>query len=153
MQVHEIMTKNPACCAPDTKLEEVARMMVEQDCGAIPVCDENHHPMGMITDRDITVRAVARGKNPLELTARECMSSPVVCISADADVEEACDLLEERGLRRVIVVDADGATSGIVAQADIAENLGEDEAGELVQAVSMQPPSPQQPGAEGTRAR
>jgi CBS domain-containing protein len=152
MQVSEIMTKNPACCTPDTKLADVAKMMLDQDCGAIPVC-EGQKAVGMVTDRDITVRAVACGKNPLDMCARDIMSTPVVTVNADMDVEEACDMLEENGLRRVIVVDGSGCVCGIVAQADIAENLGEDEAGELVQAVSMQPPSPQQSGDNGVRAR
>jgi len=153
MRVNEIMTRNPACCAPDTKLAEVARLMVEQDCGGIPVCEDDE-AIGMITDRDITVRAVALGRNPLDMTASEVMSSPAVTVQQDMEVEECCEVLEEHGLRRVIVVDDQGYVCGIVAQADIAENLGEDEAGELVQVVSMMPPSPQQQmGGESVRAR
>lgn len=153
MQIKDVMTRNPACCAPDTKLEEVARMMLEHDCGAIPVCDDDK-AIGMITDRDITVRAVACGKNPLEMSARDVMSRPVVCVKEDADLEEAIEALEDNALRRVIVVDGQGRVCGIVAQADIAEHAPEEEAGELVQAVSTQPPSQQQQSpANGARAR
>jgi CBS domain-containing protein len=66
MNVGEIMTKDPACCTPDTGLQEVAQMMVDCDCGCIPVVDSegSKMPVGMITDRDITCRVVAKGQNP-----------------------------------------------------------------------------------------
>ena len=72
MNVGEIMTKDPACCTPDTRLQEVAKMMVDNDCGCIPVVDDegSKMPVGMITDRDITCRVVANGQNPLDLTAQ-----------------------------------------------------------------------------------
>src|SRR5688500_19096728 len=70
MQVREIMTSDPACCTPDTNLQDVACMMIECDCGAIPVVDDldSGRVIGMITDRDITCRTVAQRKNPLDLT-------------------------------------------------------------------------------------
>jgi len=71
MQVTDIMTKNPACCTPDTNLQEVAMLMVEHDCGETPVVKDKKSMklIGVITDRDITIRTVAEGKNPLEMTA------------------------------------------------------------------------------------
>src|SRR5207253_1851546 len=75
MLARDIMTGNPACCTPDTNLENVAWLMLRNNCGAIPVVDsqDSKKPLGIITDRDITCRCVAQGKNPLELTAEDCM--------------------------------------------------------------------------------
>src|SRR5258706_15209921 len=78
MRVREIMSDHAICCTPDTNLEEVARLMRVNDCGDIPVVEkgDGRRPIGVITDRDITCRAVAEGLNPLELTAADCMSKP-----------------------------------------------------------------------------
>jgi len=138
MKVSEIMTKNPACCAADTKLQAVAKMMVDNDCGAIPVVesDANKKPVGMITDRDITVRTVAEGKNPLDLTARDAMTSEVFTVTEDSDAEDCFNLMEEKQVRRVAVVDGSGAVCGIVAQADVAEHGSNGATAELVKEVS-----------------
>src|SRR6266545_4056529 len=92
MQVKDIMTRGPACCTPDTNLQEVVRMMVERDCGGIPVVDErqNMKPVGIVTDRDICCRTVGEGKNPLEMTASDGMSSPCVPVTPDMSVEDCC---------------------------------------------------------------
>jgi CBS domain-containing protein len=138
MQVNEIMTPDPACCTPDTNLKDVARMMVNNDCGCVPVVvDETTKvPVGMVTDRDITVRAVAEGKNPLDLSAGDVMSENVVTVTPETSVEECCNLMEDHQIRRVAVVDENGACCGIVAQADVAINAGSRETAEVVQEVS-----------------
>ena len=136
--VSQIMTPDVICATADTPLGEIAQLMRDNDCGAIPIIDnvESIRPIGVITDRDITVRTVAEGRNPLELTARDAMSEGAVTIEPDADLEECLDLMEENQLRRIIVVDEDGAVIGLVAQADIAEWASEDEAGELLHEIS-----------------
>ena len=131
-----IMTENPACCDPDTSLQEVAKMMVEKDCGCIPVVDENSKPIGMITDRDITVRTVAKGQNPLDLTAGKVMTSDVYTVTPETSIEECCRLMEEKQVRRVAVVDAKGTCCGMVAQADIANYASRKQTAEVVQQVS-----------------
>jgi CBS domain-containing protein len=138
MEVREVMTESPTCCTPDTGLQEVAQMMVDCDCGCIPVVDSNDAkmPIGMITDRDITCRVVAQGRNPLDLTAREAMTSTVVSVTPDTSLEECLDLMEESQVRRIAVVDDDGKICGIVAQADIARNADEQKTAEVVQQVS-----------------
>lgn len=138
MNVSEIMTKDPACCTPDTSLQEVAKMMVDSDCGCIPVVDgkDSMMPVGMITDRDITCRVVAKGQNPLDLTAKDAMTTSVVSVTPDTSVEDCCNLMEESQIRRVAVVDENGACCGIVAQADVANNASEAKTGEVVQEVS-----------------
>ena len=137
MQVKDIMTDNPACCTPETPLRDVARMMVDCDCGEIPVVDTSQRPIGVVTDRDITCRAVAQGKNPLEMTANDVMSHPVITVSPDTDLEDALDTMETHQVRRVPAVDADGKICGIVSQADIARHAPEDETAEMVKDVSQ----------------
>lgn len=138
MKISEIMTADPACCTPDTSLQEVAQMMVEYDCGCIPVVDgdETKMPVGMITDRDICCRVVANGQNPLDLTAKDAMTSTVVSVTPDTSIEECCNIMEESQIRRVAVVDESGACCGIIAQADIAKNAAPRETAEVVQEVS-----------------
>jgi len=138
MNVQDIMTKDPACCTAETSLQEVAQMMVDHDCGCVPVVDsvETKIPVGMITDRDITTRVVAEGKNPLDLTAADAMSSTVVSVTPETSVEECCNVMESSQIRRVAVVDENGACCGIVAQADIATNAPASETAEVVQEVS-----------------
>ena len=138
MKVKEIMTENPICCVAATSLEEVARMMVENDCGAIPVVDdqEEWRPVGIITDRDITCRAVAEGRNPLDLTAGDIMTPSPVTATPGTDLGECEKLMEEHQLRRILVVDDSGGCCGIVSLADIARNAPEEEIGEVVEEVS-----------------
>jgi CBS domain-containing protein len=138
--VQLIMTENPKCCAPDTSLEEVAKMMVEIDCGCIPVVDENSKPIGMITDRDITVRTVAKGKNPLDLTAGKVMTGDVYTVTPETSIEECCRMMEQKQVRRIAVVDAEGACCGMVAQADVANYASRKQTAEVVQEVSKTPP-------------
>ena len=138
MNVSEIMTKDPACCTADTPLQEVAQIMVEHDCGCVPIVDseDSRMPVGMLTDRDITTRVVAKGQNPLDLTAGDAMTSTVVSVTPDTSVEECCNVMEQSQIRRVAVVDENGACCGIVAQADVATNAAARQTAEVVQEVS-----------------
>jgi CBS domain-containing protein len=137
-KVKEIMTENPICCVKTTSLEEVARMMVENDCGAIPVVEdqEGWRPVGIITDRDITCRAVAEGRNPLDLNAGDIMTPSPVTVGPETSLEECEQQMEKHQLRRILVVDADGGCCGIVALADIARHAPEEETGEVLEEVS-----------------
>lgn len=141
MKVREIMTRSPACCDVETPLSEVARMMVIHDCGEIPVLDALGAPVGVVTDRDITCRAVAEGRNPLDLLARDVMTTPCVTISQNDDVRDCLEVLESNMIRRVPVVDADGRCCGILSQADIARSDSEEHTAELVRQVSRPIPS------------
>ncbi len=113
-------------------------MMVDNDCGAIPVVENesNKKPIGIITDRDITIRTVAIGKNPLELATRDAMTTSVFTVRENSDAEDCFNLMEEKQVRRVAVVDEAGACCGIVAQADVAEYGSNGDAAELVKEVS-----------------
>jgi CBS domain-containing protein len=138
MEVKDVMTTDPACCTPDTTLQRVAEMMVENDCGEIPVIENaaSMKPVGVITDRDITCRTVAKGLNPLTMTASECMTTPCVTVTPDTPLDECCKVMEESQIRRVPVVDADGACCGIVALADIAKHARGRDTAEVVKEVS-----------------
>jgi CBS domain-containing protein len=137
MQVKDIMTSDPACCTPDASLMEVARLMVEYDCGEIPVVEseENRKPVGVITDRDIVVRTLGESLDPTDMMAREIMSTPVVTVAPETSFEECKRVLEEKQIRRVPVVDGSGAICGIVALADITRYGTQNDVGEVLQEV------------------
>jgi CBS domain-containing protein len=119
MLVREIMTEQPVSCRTEQSVQEAARMMVQCDCGQIPVIDDSGKPVGVITDRDITCRVVAEGKGG-DTKVQEAMTTPVVTVSDFADVAECCELMEQKMIRRVVVVDQNGTCCGIVSQGDIA---------------------------------
>jgi CBS domain-containing protein len=139
MKITDIMTKNPAYCTPETDLQSAARKMCDLDCGEIPVVDDakSMMPVGVVTDRDITCRSVAKGLNPQELEVRDCMTSPAVTATIDASVEDCCEILARERIRRLPVVDGDGRLCGIVSQADIARRCGAKEAAEVLREVSL----------------
>lgn len=138
MKIRDIMSKDVAVCTPSTPIPEVARLMVDKDCGCIPVVDgaETMRPLGVITDRDICCRIVAEGENAADMTARDCTSSPCVTVTPDTSVDDCCRTLEENRIRRVVVVDDSGRCCGMVAQADIARNAGASETARVVETVS-----------------
>lgn len=138
MKVQSVMTPNPACCTPATPLREVAQMMAAHDCGEIPVVESmgSGKPLGVVTDRDIVLRTLAKGRNPMDLAAGDCMSSPATCVTEDASPSEVVDLMESKQLRRILVVDAEGSVCGIVAQADIALHGRDRKTGEVVEQIS-----------------
>jgi CBS domain-containing protein len=137
MKVREIMTPDPATCTPDTSLEEVARVMEQRDCGSLPVVTAaGTGVVGVVTDRDIVIRIVSKRRNPLDLPAESCMTSPAITIMDDADADECLKLMEVKRIRRVPVVDARGRLVGIVAQADIARHESRKDTGELVRDLS-----------------
>jgi CBS domain-containing protein len=138
MAARDLMTSNPACATMDTPMQEVARMMVACDCGEIPIVErqDRRKPVGVVTDRDIVVRAVAKGMNPVLMNAGEVMTSPAVTVKEGDDVDTVKRLMETHQIRRVPVVDQNGEISGIVSVADIARSESKKEVGEVVREVS-----------------
>jgi CBS domain-containing protein len=140
VRVRDIMTPDPAWCTPDSTAREAATLMRDHDCGSIPVVEngETKRLIGTLTDRDITVRGVAEGKDP-ETPVRELMTeSPVTC-GPDDEVEIVREVMVARLVRRVPVVADKGVLVGIVAQADIAREDGaasDQEVGRIVEAIS-----------------
>lgn len=125
--VSSLMTANPSCCQQDTPLQVVAQMMIDNDCGMIPVVDDEGRPVGTVTDRDIAVRIVARGKDVASACACDAMTTPVHSVAADSSLRDAVCLMEAEKVRRMLVVDADGKLAGVAAIADLAL-AGKDEA-------------------------
>ena len=134
----DVMTADPACCTPETTLDQVAKMMVQNDCGEIPIVDVNDQPVGVVTDRDIVCRVVADGKNPMAHTAESCMSQPVITVKADDSLEDIVATMEKHQIRRVPVIDERGCCAGIISQADVAWAEPMPEVGELVREVSRE---------------
>jgi len=130
------MTPNPAACTPTMTLDEVAKLMVHNDCGEIPIVDGSDQPVGVITDRDIVCRVVAEGKNPTAYTAEQFMSQPIVTVPADTPLDEVVATMEKHQIRRMPVVDEQGSCVGIISQADLAWTGGERQVAELVREVS-----------------
>lgn len=134
--VSSVMTPNPASCRADTPLRDVARLMVEHDCGQIPVVDADNRPVGVVTDRDIAVRVVAAGKDSASATAADAMSTPCKSVSSGTSLYDTTCLMEAEKVRRIPVTDADGRLAGIVSIADLAL-AGKDEAtAQVVKEVS-----------------
>lgn len=138
MKVREIMTEDPACATTTTSLQDTAKMMLEFDCGSIPVVENNDNKkvIGTITDRDITIRTVAAGKNPLQMTAGEVMTTQVVTITPDTSVEECRKKMENNQIRRIVVVDDNNSVVGMVAQADVAIHSSDEATGDVVEEIS-----------------
>ena len=136
MKLAAIMTGGIETIAPQATLAEAARKMASQDIGSLPVCAERRRVVGIITDRDITVRAVARGMDPNSTRVEEVMTRDVLSCSAEADVEHACELMEKRQVRRLLVTGEDERPIGIVSLGDIALCLRESQSGEVLKKVS-----------------
>ncbi len=138
MKVRELMTKNPACVTPDADLTKVARLMADHNVGSIPVVENasSKRVIGMVTDRDITIRAVAQGKNPTQMQAQEVMSTEVGTVKQDDDVQNVTKVMEKHQVRRVPVVDENGMMCGMVAQADIALKTNDKMTGNVVEDIS-----------------
>jgi CBS domain-containing protein len=139
MRVADIMTSDPQHCPPETSLRDLAAMMAEQDCGVIPVTEPagaSSRLAGVVTDRDIVVRAIAAGRDPAEMTAGDCMTSPAATVAPESSLEDAIRLMEQKRVRRLPVVDDAGSLRGIVSQADIARHADASIIAEVVREVS-----------------
>lgn len=135
--VKDLMTLKPVFSTPEASLQEVARLMVDGDCGEIPLVENSQEMrvIGVITDRDIVCRTLGVGKNPMDLSARDCMTKSPVTIKEDQSAKECIQLMEDNKIRRIPVVDNEGRLCGMVAQADFAE-VDDDETIEMVREVS-----------------
>lgn len=138
MKVKELMSKDPTCATPDMTLGKVAKMMADANVGAIPIIEnkDSQKVVGVVTDRDITTRAVALEKNPLMMKAMDIMSTNIITVGPDDDVEEVARLMEKNKIRRVPVVDDKGKVCGMVAQADIALKTSNETTANVVESIS-----------------
>jgi CBS domain-containing protein len=136
MQIKEIMTREPVVIGPDVVLKRAAERMRDLDSGVIPV-GQNDRLVGMLTDRDITIRATAAGKDPNQTRVEEVMTPDVVYCFEDDDAVAAANIMEEHQLRRLIVLNRDKRLVGILSLGDLAVHTADDRlAGEVAEAVS-----------------
>jgi CBS domain-containing protein len=134
-KVHQVMTDSPRCVRPETLVSEAAKLMESEDVGSLPILD-GEALTGMITDRDIVVRAIAQGKDPRGMPVREVASGKLVTVHADDDLDEALWLMASQQVRRLPVLDENNRLVGVVAQADIAAVAKEKSVGEMVEEIS-----------------
>ena len=138
MNVRDVMTARPRSAAPDTPLSQVAQLMDNQDIGAIPILDEDRL-VGMITDRDIVVRGVAKEKDLRGMSSRDIASGDLVTVRPDQDLSDALHLMAQHQVRRLPVVDDENRLVGVVSQADIALDVNDKSVGEMVAGISKPP--------------
>lgn len=134
-KVAEIMHSGVEWVSPGERLSEVAKIMRDKDIGAVPV-GENDRLIGMVTDRDLAVRALADGADPTALTARDVMSQPIVYCRADESIEDAVRVMESRQIRRLPVINDAKRMVGILSIGDISQCGHRDLTAEVVSAVS-----------------
>ena len=140
-KVHEVMTDRPRCVTAETTVSEAAQLMKSDDVGSLPVLD-GEQLAGMITDRDIVIRAIAEGKDPRGMPVREVASRELVRVNADDDLSSALQLMATQQVRRLPVVDDDGRLVGILAQADVAREAKDKDSGQMLQDISQTPVGP-----------
>ncbi|QIB69979.1 CBS domain-containing protein [Aminipila butyrica] len=134
MLVKDIMTSCVSCVRPDSPLSQVAKQMKQENIGSIPVCSDSGKVMGIITDRDIVLRAVAQGQQ--DLKAQDIMTQSITCASPSMNTHDAAMLLSKHQIRRLPVVSSDRLV-GIVSLGDIAQKtILVDEAGDALSAIS-----------------
>jgi CBS domain-containing protein len=140
VRISDLMTRDPACCVPETTAQEAAVLMRDNDCGAIPVVEnlENRKLVGMVTDRDLAVRGLAEGKGP-DARVEELMSVQPVGADENDEVETVREVMIRERIRRVPVLGKERRVVGIVAQADLAREdaaASDREVGRIVEAIS-----------------
>ena len=135
----EVMTREPACCEPGDPVSRVAGIMKREDVGSVPVVEsqEDKKLVGIVTDRDLVLKVLAGGADMQQATVRDAMTpDPASCRETDP-VEKAVQLMSDRQVRRMPIVDDQGRLAGIIAQADVATRISRDATtGELVEAIS-----------------
>jgi CBS domain-containing protein len=124
-RARDIMTENPAVATPETSARDAAKMMEDNDCGSLPVVEsrDSMRLVGMVTDRDLAIRILGRGQDP-NTPIREAMTRNVSSVKADDDLDEVERVMSGQQVRRVPVVDDRDRVIGIIAQADLARELG-----------------------------
>jgi len=132
----EVMTGGAECIGENDTVLDAARRLAELGVGAMPICGEDDRLKGMLSDRDIVVKVLAEGRDPGSTRAGELGEGKPVTIGADDSVEEALRTMKEHKVRRLPVIDGHDLI-GVVSQADIARNLPNDQAGDLLEAISQ----------------
>jgi CBS domain-containing protein len=136
MQVQEIMTRGVEMIHPETTLQDAADKMKELDVGLLPVC-AGDLLVGMLTDRDITIRSTSEGLDPWTTPVRDAMTREVIFCFEDQDVAEAARVMKDKQVRRLLVLNRDNRLAGIISLADLAVDAGDEQlAGDTLEGVS-----------------
>ena len=135
MQLKEIITSPAQTVAPDCTVFEAAKQMADDDLGWLPVAS-NGKAVGIITDRDITIRGVAGGLDARKTKVEDVMSKDVFCCSIDSTIEDAANMMEDEQVRRLVVVDANEKIAGVVSLADLALDSKGETSHEVLKEVS-----------------
>jgi CBS domain-containing protein len=138
--VREAMHEGCECIGEDQSLLDAAKRMEQLDIGAMPICGHDDRLKGMITDRDIVVKALAHDKDPATTMAGELAQDRLVCVRADAPIDRALSLMEEHKVKRLPVIDENKRLCGMISEADIARRMPQDKTGEMVGAIAAAPP-------------
>ena len=135
MNIEHAMHKGAEWIAPDTPVSKIASLMKKSDVGSLPV-GENDLLIGMVTDRDLAIRALADGKDISKLTARDVMTKGIIYCRTDQSLEDAVHLMEEKKIRRLPVIDKDKRLVGMLSLGDISHHGGRELSGELLHEVA-----------------
>lgn len=140
-KVGDVMTQRPRAVNPQTPLNEVAQVMENEDVGVVPIV-EGEKLVGIVTDRDIVVRAIAKGKDPKGMPASEISSRELLTVHPDDNLSDALALMARYQVRRLAVTAEDERLVGVVSQADVAREGKDKDTGEVVEAISREPQGP-----------
>ena len=137
---NEVMTKTPVCCLQNDTVLKAAELMKSENVGSIPVIEneQTQKLIGIVTDRDLTLKIVAEGRDPKSMKVDAVMTHKVVTCHAEDDLQKALDAMAEHQLRRIPIVDANNRVVGIIAQADVATRVDQPEkTAEMVKEISQ----------------
>jgi len=147
-KIAEVMSDRPRAVTPQTSVREAAQLMEQEDVGSLPVVEEGTRLVGIVTDRDLAVRVLARGSDPEQTQVGQVASTDVVALTPEHDLDEALKLMAREQVRRLPIVAGENQLVGVVSQADVARASKEKTAGEVVEAISEPPRGPRVAGPE-----
>ena len=147
-KISEVMTQRPRAVTARTTVREAARLMDEEDVGSLPVVDEAERLIGIVTDRDVAVRVVARGLDSDTTVVGDVATRDVAALTPEHDLDDALRVMAKEQVRRLPIVIRENQLVGMLAQADVAHLGKEKSTGELVEAISQAPGGPRVAGAD-----
>jgi CBS domain-containing protein len=137
--VREVMSSDCECIGENDTLLDAAKQLAQLDVGAMPICGEDDKLKGMLTDRDIVVKALAQGKDPGSTKAGDLGEGKPVVIGVEDSIDDALKAMKDNKIRRLPVIDDEKRLCGIVSQGDLATNIDEEKVGDLVETISAAP--------------
>jgi CBS domain-containing protein len=143
-KISELMSSHVVFSTPEASLVEISKLMIKGNCGEIPLVNDKEHKIvvGVITDRDIVCRTLGQDKNPMDLTARDCMTTQVVMADLNMTLSNVINLMRDNKIRRIPVVDKDDKLMGMISQTDILHSSDEREVIQMVHDLSKSIDSP-----------